>query len=328
MTRVFAALCAIWIGLCGQSNARITQIEIAKTEPAFGGATFGETGAYQLLTGTARGELDPADPGNAIIQDIDLAPRNARGMVEYSTDIQILKPSDQSRGNRVLLFEVVNRGNKLAVRVFDSDISGGLAESNALANPGDGFLFKQGYTLIWFGLQQDVIAGAGRLLMPPVVAHNHDGSSITGIVRHEIVTQITVSSLKLSTSWFTGTAPPDAYPAASLDNRDATLTVRAREQDPRVPIPNDAWAFGKCGADGVITPDPTWICLKAGFQPGRLYELIYRAKDPAVMGIGFAAARDVGAFFRDARADSEGTANPVYRPARWRLLRAHRKAAG
>jgi Alpha/beta hydrolase domain len=313
MTKRLAwAALALALGLNTGARAHVTRIEITKTEPAFGGVTFGDTGAYQVVTGIAHGELDPALPGNAVIQDLTRAPRNAKGMVEYATEIQILKPVTQSLGNHVLLFEALNRGNKLAVNAFNADVAGGPAERNALSDPGDGFLFRQGYTLVWFGWQQDVVAGANRMLMPPIVAHNPDGSAITGIVRDEIVTQTDAPSLRISASWQGPNA--SAYPAASLDNRGATLTVRAREQDPREPIPNDAWTFAKCAADGAATPDPTFICLKGGFHPGRIYELVFQAKDPLVMGIGFAAARDLGTFLRNAKADVVGTPNPVYLP--------------
>ena len=116
--------------LASGAQARITRTEIVKSEPAFGGASFGEAGAYVYLVGRVSGELDPADPANAAIQDISLAPRNARGMVEYSTNIEFLKPAELARGNRVLLFEVNNRGNKLAVSSFNEGIAGTVADRN------------------------------------------------------------------------------------------------------------------------------------------------------------------------------------------------------
>jgi hypothetical protein len=308
------------LGFSLTTEARIVRIEINKTEPAFVGQSFGATGSYEHLTGVAYGELDPKDPRNRIIQDIDLAPRNARGMVEYTTEVELLKPVDQTRGNGVLLFEVVNRGTKLALAFFNGGVLGGPAQWNALTSPGEGYLFREGYTMVWFGWQQDVAAGGGRLLMPPIVAHKPNGAPITGRVRNEMTTPVATPSLAISSSWQTALAPPAAYPAVSLDNRGATLTVRAREQDPRVPIPNEAWRFGQCGADGVVTPDATHICYQPGFQPGKLYELIYDAKDPLVLGIGFAATRDLGAFFRAAPKDSAGTANPVYRPGQVAII--------
>lgn len=164
----------------GAAEARITRIEIVESGPAFGGASFGEAGAYVRLIGRVTGELDPADPANALIQDISLAPRNARGMVEYSTNIELLKPADLTRGARALLFEVNNRGNKLILANFNEGVRGTVADRNGLSSPGDGWLMRSGYTLVWSGWEMDVLDGMNRIGMPPIVAHNHDGSAITG----------------------------------------------------------------------------------------------------------------------------------------------------
>jgi hypothetical protein len=311
-------------------EARITRMEIVKTEPAFGGQSFGDVGPYERLRGRVTGELDPADPANSIIQDISLAPRNARGMVEYSTNVELLKPSDMARANRILLFEVDNRGNKLAPVVFNEGVVGGVAERNGLTSPGDGWLMRQGYTMVWFGWEMDVRPGMNRVGMPPIVARNRDGSAITGIVRSETVTPTPVASLPIVLSQQIQNYPLDSYdsyPTASLDNSVPfpddflpTLTVRAREQDPREPIPNADWKFGVCEPGDPITPDEKHLCFKDGFKPGRLYELIYRAKDPTVDGIGFAAARDLGAFLRNSDKDDSGAANPVYRPDNFAII--------
>jgi hypothetical protein len=323
-------LAAVAIGLLAWAifpsagEAKITRIEILKSEPAFAGEMFGEVGRYQRLVGRVAGELDPADPANAIIQDIALAPRNARGMVEYSTDIELLKPEDVTRGNRILLFEVNNRGNKLAPSNFNEGVAGTLPDRNGLSSPGDGWLMRQGYTMVWFGWEMDVLPGMNRIGMPPIVAHNRDGSPITGIVRSEIITPAPAASLPISLSQQIQNYPLgsyDSYPAANLDNQTPaadgflpTLTVRAREQDPREPIANSEWSFGVCEPGQPAAPDDKHVCYPAGFQPGRLYELIYRAKDPTVGGLGFAATRDLGAFLRNSAHDDSGSANPVYRP--------------
>src|SRR5258708_6367402 len=174
---------SVAIGLAGfasmivSAQARITHIEIARTEPAFGGHSFGEVGAYDHLTGRVTGEIDPADPANSGIQDINLAPRNERGMVEYVTDIELLKPADMAKGNRILFFEVNNRGNKLAPAAFNAGVAGGVAERNALSSAGDGWLMGLGYTMVWFGWEMDVRPGMSRVGMPPIVAHIHAASA-------------------------------------------------------------------------------------------------------------------------------------------------------
>ena len=254
---------------------------------------------------------------NDVIQDLALAPRNADGHVEYATPVELLKPADIGQGNRILLMEVANRGNKLVLGNFDEAVPSGAADRNALSGPGDGWLMQQGYTLAWWGWEMDARPGLGRIVMPPVVAHNADGSAVTGVVRAELLPATPVRTIGLAQSGQVQFYPPDsftAYPAASLDNRGATLTVRTHEQDRRQPIANDQWSFGACGEDGApAKPDAMHLCMQAGFEPGHLYELIYQAKDPAVLGLGFAATRDLGAFLRDAEKGDDGVPNPVFR---------------
>ena len=281
--------------------ARIVRLEISKTEPAFNGRAFGAAGTFEHLTGRAYGEVDPAAPGDAPIQDINLAPRNERGMVEYSTDVEIVRPAEAARGNGVLLFNILNRGNKGALGLFNADVPGAAAGINRLENPGDGWLQAQGYTTVWFGWQADILPGDARMLFNVPFARNADGSPVTGPVRAELVVQTQpATTLNLSSGWFTQMTHASA-PAASTDNRAPgpdgfvpTLTVRGAENEARVPVPNTEWHFGPC--EGTV--NDTQICLPAGFQPGRLYELVYRAKDPPVLGLGFAAARDIGAFLK------------------------------
>lgn len=301
------------------AQARIERVEITKVEPAFEGRGFGATGAYEKLTGKAYGALDPRFPGDAMIQDIELAPHTARGLVEYVTDIEILRPKDRSKGNGVLLVEVVNRGNKLALRNFNADMPADGADWNAVKSSGDGFLMNEGYTVIWFGWQADLVAGNNRVRLAAPVAKNPDGSPIVGVLRSEIVVNQPAKTLPLSAGFFTAQVH-HAYATASTDNKAAfpdgfrpTLTVRAKENAPRVEIPASDWSFASCPDGQPAQASDTRVCLPAGFQPGKLYELIYRAKDPIVLGVGFAALRDVGVFFARQPADDAGNANPVWR---------------
>ncbi len=301
------------------ASARIVRVEITRTEPAFEGRSFGAVGPYERLIGKAHGAVDPRAAANRMIQDIQLAPRNAAGLVEYVADIEILRPRDAAKGNGVLLVEVVNRGNKLVLRNLNDGIPANGADMNAVKSAGDGFLMEQGYTIIWFGWQADLVAGNNRVRLQAPVARNPDGSAITGIVRSEMVVNAPTRTLPLSAGFFTAlTHTP--YATASTSNTTPfadgflpTLTVRAKENAPRVAIPPADWSFGACPDNQPVTTSDTQICLPAGFQPGRLYELIYRAKDPIVLGLGFAALRDVGSFFKFERRDDAGNANPVFR---------------
>jgi hypothetical protein len=302
------------------AQARIVRLEITKTEPAFGGRGFGEIGTFERITGKAHGEVDPQSPANSTIQDIALAPRNAKGMVEYSIDIDIVRPSDRTKSNGIVFFNIVNRGNKGGLATFNVGIPGGPANvpnTNDLTEAGDGFMQQQGYTMVWFGWQPDVVAGNNRMLMKVPVARNADGSAITGVVRNEIIVPRNQPTVGLQSGWFTpGSAP---YPSVTTDNKTPladgflpTLTVRGREREPRVVIPNSEWSFASCEADKPVVASETRLCYPAGFKPGRLYELTYRARDPLVLGLGFAAARDIGAFLKSAEKDDAGSANPAY----------------
>ena len=308
------------------SDARIVRIEITSETAWAGGKTFGGTGGYVHLKGRAYGEVDPDLEQNRIIQDLKLAPRNARGRVEYVTDIEILRPADLAKGNNVLLVEVHNRGRKLLLRNFNDDVAGDTSKLNAVAESGDGFLMSEGYTIVWYGWQADVLPGDNRITLKVPAAKSADGSPLTGIVRTELITATPAKTLNLGAGWFT-TNVTDSYPTVATDNRTPladgfvpTMTVRAKEGDPRVAVANTQWSFGACNDAGVVTPGDKQVCMPAGFQPGRLYELIYRAKDPLVHGLGFAATRDIGSFFKNAEKDSTGKANPIYRKGQKAIL--------
>lgn len=300
MRRTLAAAALALSFSAPAAEARIVRFEASSDTAAFGGQNFGQVGEYRRITGRAFGEVDPAHPGNAIIQDIALAPRNARGMVEYWTDVDILVPADRARASGLVLFDVVNRGNKRALFTFN----GAPTQGNAADHAGDGFLMARGDAVVFFGWQPDLLEGDNRLRMGVPVARNADGSAITGIVRSELVTAAPRRTLNLSSGHFTQLTHA-SYPTVSTDHRTPladgfrpTLSVRARQQDARVEISPDQWRFADCeGAAPVASA--TRICLDGGFQPGRLYELIYRAENPLVLGLSFAAARDLGAFLRD-----------------------------
>lgn len=247
------ALAAVLLLYARHAEARVVRWEVLGTEPAFTGQSFGDGGAYERVRARAHGEIDPAAPGNATIQDLHLAPRTARGTVEYTADVEILRPADPARGNGVLLFEMPNRGNKLALGFFHTGVPVAAAERNALREPGDGFLLRGGHTLVWTGWQSDLLPGDDRLHLQAPVARNPDGGSITGIVRAELTLPpgagSPVTTLPTGAGWLTGLVHRgDA--TANTDDRTPfpdgflpTLTVRAHEQDPRVPIPNERWRF-------------------------------------------------------------------------------------
>lgn len=271
-------------------SAQVVRLEITSREP-MSAAPASAAGAFELIRGKVHGEVDPADPRNAIIQDLDLAPRNARGRVEYVATFALARPGDPARASRVLLYQVVNRGN-----------------GQATANP-------EGDITLVSGWQGDVVPTPSNQTIVVPVARRRDGSPVTGkvIARFFDVPDGAQSApIRLASL---GTAQP--YPPADLAQPDATLTWHTREtyagpQDAKRRVPRGQWAFADCErTPWPGTPDPSRLCVKDGFRAGRFYELVYTAKDPLVLGVGLAATRDIVAFFRYAQADAAGTPNPV-----------------
>lgn len=288
------AIAAGVLALCASSfssEARITKVVVEETKsPAFDGKSFCAAGQYEVLSGHVFGELDPADPLNAIITDIALAPRNAQGKVEYSATFMLAKPIDMTKASGVMLYEVPNRG---AVYFSTPDAAPPMAGSVILTS----------------GWQGDIPPRAGLQTIAVPVAHAPDGSSVTGLALASLA-NMAPGSRSLPLTGGIGMATPRPEPA-SLDPSKAQLTRRTRD-GARMPIPPSDWAFADCTAAPFPgTPDPHRLCLKDGFDPAYLYELSYTAKDPLVLGIGFAATRDINAFFRAAIRDETGFANPV-----------------
>ena len=270
-------------------SGRITRVIVSKTEPYLQGTAFGTTGPYLRLSGQIYGETDPEDPMNSIVQDISLAPKNEKGMVEYISDFVILRPADMSKSNGLLFLSLPNRGN---------------------AFPADTFLLGRGYIYFWCAWQGDVLKGGNRLTMRVPYAAR-DGAEITGILRTEYQVANTEKTLDLSAGFFTGSSHY-SYEAINLDNSECTLTKRVLESDRREVIPQSDWAFSDCTKTRYPgAPNQKKISLRDEFQPGYIYELIYTAKNPLVLGLGFAAIRDITSFFRYELNDDAGFRNPL-----------------
>lgn len=299
------------VGLAPTANARVTSIVLGAPTMPYGTTSFGSVGQYQEFDGIANGELDPRDPLNAVIQDISLAPRNAHGMVEYTTNISILAPVDQSKGNHTLLFEIVNRGNKLDPGFYN-------VGATTTAPAGDGFLENEGFTLAWAGWQPDLSPLATLVTMKPVIPHYPGGGTITGIVRAEFILSAAATTQNILADSSSNTP---GYATVTLDNSHDTMTMRVHQNDPKVKIPNSEWAYADCTTTPFPgTPNPQKVCLKNGFDTNHIYELLYTAKDPIVMGLGLAAIRDVGSFLHHAQHDDLGTANPLAGAIKYTLL--------
>lgn len=299
MKQAFAAGLVTVAFLAPHLDARITRIVIDhKESPAYEGQSFGEAGRYERLTGHAYGELDPKDPLNAIITDLQLAPRNARGMVEYSATFLLAKPLDMAHASGVLLYEVPNRGNSALVRLT--------TDPGAIAD-----YFRRGHVVLTSGWQGDIPPRDGVETIAVPIAKNPDGSSITGPVLARF------SDMPANTTTLPLAAGGVSRPLpASLDTSKAILTRRVSEGNEIIPIKSADWAFADCTkAPFPGTADPGKVCLKGGFNPAFLYELTYAAKDPLVLGIGYAATRDLNAYFKSG--DSEALGHKISFAIAW-----------
>jgi hypothetical protein len=251
----------------GLVGAEVSRVEVAARRDLAGGRSFGASGPYERVSGKLYFLIDPANPRNQVIADLDKAPKNAAGKVEMSADLVILRPRDPGRGNGIALFDIVNRGGTVALTAFNGPTA------NTPGEVGDGFLLNRGYTVVQVGWEFDARReGAVRIDVPAAVG-------ITGLVRATFIpnnrnADATVGDL-------VGYAPSE--PASPRN------TLRVRDS---------------LGADWVTIPRATWrlagniVTLEGGFEPGHTYELAYVAVNPPVAGLGFAAVRDAAAWAR------------------------------
>lgn len=270
------------------ADARIIRLEILSVQsPTFGGLAFGSVGTYEKIFARAYGEVDPSDRRNSLITDIDLAPRNSSGMVEYSADVHIIKPVDLSKGNQRIFYDVVNRGNK-GHGAFNE--VGGNNPTTA-ADAGTGLLMRRGYTLVFSGWEDEglVPPGNNRALARLPIARNPDGSSV---VEHTI-TEVIFDNAN-------GTDLELTYRAANLDQSQAKMLVHNHTHFiggplvDRVEVPASVWSYVDDTTVRINREDP----FLAPYDQGAAYEFIYPAKDPQILGLGLAATRDVVSFLR------------------------------
>ncbi len=244
----------------------VVRLEITRREPVL-------NGTYEKIDGVLHFCADPAARQNESIADLGLAPRNARGLVEYSADFYLLRPLDGGRGR--LLLDVPNRGRKIALGMFNS-----CPRSNDPASEedfGNRFLMRHGYTVAWIGWQPDVPRRDGMMAMTvPRVP------GVSERMRCEFRPNARVETLPLADRYHI------PHPVARLDDPEAELHVREHGDAPAATVPRSAWRF----------PDAGSIALDGGFEPGRIYDCYYRAQDPPVVGLGFTAVRDTASFLR------------------------------
>ncbi|HLQ44560.1 MAG TPA: alpha/beta hydrolase domain-containing protein, partial [Planctomycetaceae bacterium] len=271
---------ALWL-LPTSLFAAVTRIEVTSREPYAGGRVFEGIGAYERVRGKVFFAVDPKHAANQTVIDLELAPRNDAGFVEFSADVEWLAPKNLATGNGAILYDVNNRGNKIALGQFN----GGADE----------FLMRKGYIVVWSGWIAETQPGGGRLRMQAPVA-SENGKPIAGIVRAEVVVDAAVERHSLA-MW----ANQGAYEPTARGDADAVLTWRQREKDSRVVIPRAQWRWEKRwieenGERGQLPHID--LVVFGGLQPGYIYELVYEAQGSIVQGLGLAGIRDLLSFLR------------------------------
>lgn len=294
-TGAFVAMAAS-LAAVAPAAARTTKIEILSRGVAFGGHAFPNIGQYEVIRGIATGAVDPKDPQNAIITDLELAPTDSKKRVVYQHNFYILKPLDMSKGNGKMMYEPPNRGRKTYGEINNTPTAGDDPASLTDAATLDAsFFWRRGYVTVWSGWENQLgpLDGLTATAALPVLKKK-GGGDITGPSYEYIVTDGSANSYKL------------AYPAASEAQNagNAKLTHRVHLNDEPELIPPTGWAY--------TDETRTAIRLASGnFLANDIYEFSYQAKDPTPNGLGLAAIRDFNSFLRNADADDEGTPNPI-----------------
>ena len=260
--------------LISPAFADVSRVTIASRTVVANGLWFGAAGPYEKIAGTVFFELDPGNPRNRVITDIDLAPKNARGRVEFSADLFILAPQDPTRASGSVLFEISNRGNKGLLTTFNR----GTPAADPIRDEhfGDGLLMRNGFTLVWVGWEFDV---PGLKVTPPIATLN--GSPLVETIAAQVVVDAPTNEAVFS--------DVPLYQPFDMNDETATLTVRDTVWSARVTLPRRGWRFvlpagagtGRCA----VMPCPR-VSMAAGFEPGRIYELKYRASNPPISGGG------------------------------------------
>lgn len=296
--KCFAGMAALAL-TCGAASARVKRVEILSRTDVADGKAFGLAGAYEKVVGRVYFAVDPANAHNRQIVDLDKAPRNAQGEVEFSADLYLLKPKDMDKGNGAVLFEVSNRGGRGILRIVD----GGSGADEI----GDGFLLRKGYVIAWVGWEYDLPDNGRDLRLTAPIAHEADGSSIRGLVRSDYTPARRQDDMPVG-HFLLGPTGGNSYAADDPASEKNVLTVRDTPEGARRVIPRSDWSFAHI-VNGKLAADARYVHLSGGFQPGKIYELVYEAKDPAVSGVGPAAVRD---FLSYLKYDANATA-PVKR---------------
>ncbi len=274
---------------CGQDLlARVTRVEITSRADVLDGKSFGESGAYERITGRVYFSVAVDNIHNRGIVDLANAVNLQNGEVEFSAEFVAVRPKTASRGNGTMLLENPNRGRPRIVSLVDG------GDEDLSKSAGDGWLLRNGFTVVALGWQWDA-AGTNALHLYVPIAKDH-GKTITGLLRGDVMLPGKADEIPLG-HLILGNIGGAEYPVAQPDDLRNMLTVRDTREGKRIVIPRSEWQFAAM-VDGKLTPSNRSIHLKGGFEPGRIYEYVYVVADPVVAGLGFAAVRDFASYVK------------------------------
>jgi hypothetical protein len=280
----------------------VTHLELLARAPYAEGRAFGDAGAYERIDGVLHFTVEPEHEANRAIVDLDRAPRDPEGRVRFRADFCLLQPTDATRGSRRLLYEVLNRGRKGLTRMFNH--APPEATPSVAIDPGDGFLMRRGWTLAWCGWQWDVIASDALLGLEAPEALMIVGDRAVPIAGQ---VQVTFQPNEFSREHLLADRVHQPYPAARVDDPAAMLSVADWRGGEATPVARERWRFARDSAAGPI-PDDAHIWLDEGFQPGKVYTVVYRTRRSPVVGAGLLAMRDCVAWLRHGGAESDNPA--------------------
>lgn len=277
------------------AESRVVRLDVAKREVLLSGREFGLAGPYEKLAGTVVFALDPEDPANAAVVDLALGPRDDAGEVRFTADFYLLKPVHPDRGNGVLFYEAGNRGTKRILVTFQKAAAS--QDPSTEEEIGDGALMERGFSLLWMGWQWDVPEGRMRMEMP-IATRN--GAPITGLVRGNFIGERSETAPLADRGH-------RAYTVLDPESSENVMTERRLPFDPPEIVPRDRWRF----VDGQT------VALDGGFEPGRIYDVVYRAQDPRIVGCGLAGTRDIVSFFKHASAEEGNPLPGIHHAIGW-----------
>jgi len=306
--RLVVFLCLLLFAGFAHAKPGKIYLHIQRDEIVAGGATFGSAGAYEKIAGTVEFHIDPDDPRNAVITDIELAPRDTDGLVAFDADFMVLRPANMARWNRQVVSEINNRGGIILFGSFNS--AGFTNDPSTVADFGNGFFVNDGYALAWVGWGADVLPGGGRFTLRVPAPVNPDRTPVTQRITIELADEFSFNEGGTDTCVpLSGSSTIAGYPAVLSEEAGDQLFARPsdsfRPSVPPIPtgtlVPHSQWHFG----------DRNTLCIPGGFQTGTVYQLNYVAEDTRIMGLGYAAQREFASFLRYASVDDAGVSNPL-----------------